>query len=561
LARLACFTSHGASGAPQQHLPHFSRTFGAPYYTAPAGQRSIVFELAASTRTWKALQLASQAARATTSLLSRHPRILSPGLLAPLIVIPIALRADPWLKQKKWGSYSCAQLLQTTPVRPSPGLVPSPPCADQHALEVRHQGHYPGASRHPGLLTLLLWSVVRVAANRRGVCWHLWPRLLHRRPWTSDLRCLHQHLPPYTAFAAPAPHIWTLSWDPTVPLIVVTHTLSESCPWGGLAMRRRRRRQVAASPAWWPTPTQRPSVKPAACCAKIINANINTCNNNVEDRSLSAAVPAAGDGARLQPTTDTRTLSWGLAAPLIVSHTTLRSVVQGMWLESGACARRRGRRRQLLGGSGAEEQEQEQQEEGVRSRGSSVRPGTPGGVTLANRRAGFSRYACFSDSISLCSTSAWHLVIHDHCPQFWALLPVAQACTKLFTVRTILAETQEALKRVWSCRGSSLGTLVQHDSGDQSGFGWGLLGLGRTLRSNSIDTLSTSAWCPVIILPRGMIQTCQHGPQFWALSKATQACINLFQDGTSVPHGWATLSRVWLWGVGGSVKRGKPVCV
>ncbi|KAG5176602.1 Polycystin cation channel-domain-containing protein [Tribonema minus] len=38
------------------------------------------------------------------------------------------------------------------------------------------------------------------------------------------------------------------------------------------------------------------------------------------------------------------------------------------------------RRRQLLGGSGAEEQEQEQQEEGVRSRGSSVRPGTPGGL-------------------------------------------------------------------------------------------------------------------------------------------------------------------------------------
>ena len=180
-----------------------------------------------------------------------------------------------------------------------------------------------------------------------------------------------------------------------------------------------------------------------------------------------------------------------LPPSFFVSHTTLRSVVQGMWLESGACARRRGRRRQLLGGSGAEEQEQEQQEEGVRSRGSSVRPGTPGGVTLANRRAGFSRYACFSDSISLCSTSAWHLVIHDHCPQFWALLTVAQACTKLFTVRTILAETREALKWVWSCRGSSLGTLVQHDSGDQSGFGWGVLGLGRTLRSNSIDTFST----------------------------------------------------------------------
>eukprot|EP00611_Tribonema_gayanum_P029934 TRINITY_DN816_c0_g1_i6.p1 TRINITY_DN816_c0_g1~~TRINITY_DN816_c0_g1_i6.p1 ORF type:complete len:327 (+),score=2.16 TRINITY_DN816_c0_g1_i6:264-1244(+) len=121
LARLACFTSHGASGAPQQHLPHFSRTFGAPYYTAPAGQRSIAFELAASARTWKALQFASQAARAATSLPSRHPRILSPGLLAPLIVIPIALRADPWLKQKEWGSCSCAQLLQTTPVRPSQG--------------------------------------------------------------------------------------------------------------------------------------------------------------------------------------------------------------------------------------------------------------------------------------------------------------------------------------------------------------------------------------------------------------------------------------------------------
>ncbi|KAG5192770.1 hypothetical protein JKP88DRAFT_274718 [Tribonema minus] len=58
-------------------------------------------------------------------------------------------------------------------------------------------------------------------------------------------------------------------------------------------------RQVAASPAWCPTPTQRPSVKPAACCAKIINANTNTCNHTVEDWSLSAAVPAAGDGARL----------------------------------------------------------------------------------------------------------------------------------------------------------------------------------------------------------------------------------------------------------------------
>ncbi|KAG5184891.1 hypothetical protein JKP88DRAFT_276825 [Tribonema minus] len=43
-------------------------------------------------------------------------------------------------------------------------------------------------------------------------------------------------------------------------------------------------------------------------------------------------------------------------------------------------------RRQLLGGSGAEEQEQEQQEEGVRSRGSSVRPGTPGGAKEKRRR-------------------------------------------------------------------------------------------------------------------------------------------------------------------------------
>ncbi|KAG5178996.1 hypothetical protein JKP88DRAFT_280743 [Tribonema minus] len=101
----------------------------------------------------------------------------------------------------------------------------------------------------------------------------------------------------------------------------------EELDWDGM--------QVAASPAWWPTPTQRPSVKPAACCAKIINPDANTCNHDVEDQSLSAAVPAAGDGARLQPTTDTRTLSWGFAAPL---------------------------RRQLLGGSGAEEQEQKQEQ-------------------------------------------------------------------------------------------------------------------------------------------------------------------------------------------------------